>query len=429
MASTEMTWRKMPRNIMTDPNMDYIASCLPHEYAAAPYMFYMTALSIADDDGIFDLEDGIIFSRLMHCGTPELIFTIANLMLKRKIITRAGNSSKCMLTSWDYSIKEKPRTLEDRRRIVQKQIEAEQAARSNEFTDLPCEEEIINVEFTTPKMSDAFLCPENDKSAKNVVNVFFDDKNQENVVKKNETEKIREDKNREIEREEHTQNRLDTDREPLRATDTALRGLEESGNTEPTAEEYPEWDGTETNGSNDVAELVEQAFKAGQGVQIDEQKKRAFGVFEAFFAKNCLGFNANEHISQLYELSGRVCRLSDEKNPPEIIASCLVSQFKKLTEDEGYYKNCPVTPEELLKPGAYKHSLAAASRILLTNKQVNSQWAEQLELQQEIEAEKAEVGDVFQDEYLKYGIDPNNPNKAALLMRAKARANCNSGAP
>lgn len=424
MANNEMTWRKMPRNIMTDPNMDYIASCLPHEYAAAPYMFYMTALSIADDDGIFDIEDGVIFSRLMHCGDPALVLTIANLMLRRKIISRAGLSTKCMLTNWDYSIKEKPRTLEDRRRIVQKQIEAEQAVRSREFTDLnntSAEEEIINVEFTTASTSNDFLCPENDKTAENVVTAIYDDKIAENVVKKNETEKIREDKNREIEREEHTQNRIDTDREPLQATATALRGIEAQDNQEYTEQ----WDGTETTCSNDMAELVEEAFKSQQVIKIDEQKSRLCGVFDNFFAKNCLGFNANEHRSKILLLCDKVISLSDEKNPPEIVASCILSQFKKLSEDDPYFKNMPLTPQSLLIHNTWQHVLAGASRILLTSKQITPAWMEQLKEAQE---EKAQVGDGFDSEYIKYGIDPTDPNRAALLTRAKSTA-ARSGAP
>lgn len=426
MANTEMTWRKMPRTVFTDPNFDYIASCLPKEYESAPYMFYLVALSVADDDGIFDLEDGIIFSRLMHIDNTEIVFKIANLMMKRKIITRNGNTTICMLTNWEYSIREKPRTLAERRVVVQKQIEAAAAMQNKEFSLDPSEKaEADDAEFTvdfsaTPSMDADFLCPENDKNQKNVAINSYDDKTEKNVVENYQTEKIREDKNREI---EHTQNRLDTDKTQLRANYEALR-CKETDRIEPEYTE--EWDGTETQQLDDIQDLAQQALSEGQGVQNDEQQNRLFSVFEAFFAKNCLGFNVNVSRADITVLCLRVLALSDAKNPPEIIASCIVSQFKKLSEDDPYFKNMPLTPESLLIPNTWRHVLAAASRILLASKQVTPAWMKQL---QEAEEEKAQVGDGFDAEYIKYGIDPGDPNKAALLLRAKAAASPGNKGP
>ena len=415
MNSNEMTWRKMPRNIMTDPNMDYISSCLPHQYAAAPYIFYTVALSIADDDGIFDLEDGIIFSRLMHMGDAQLVMNVANLMLKRKIISRAGTSTKCMLTNWEYSIREKPRTIEDRRRIVQQQIEAERAVKSQSFTELPLASdddagEVFTVDFSsTPSPAADFSCAVNDTSSENVVTPLFDDKNAENVVKNEDTEKIREDKNREIEGK------------PLRADYEALRDLPE-GNTDGTDTE--QWDGTETKGSYDMAELAQQALDTGQDYEVSERQKRAYSVLNSFFAKNCLGYDEMDPKtrSKVLELARRVAKLETQQNPVEIIASTLVGQFKKLTEEAGYYKNHPLYPENLLEKGFYSTALAATSKILLTGNTQNGEWITQLQYYQaEIDAEKANVGDAFDDQYLKYGIDPKDPNRAVKLMQAQRK--------
>lgn len=420
MPNTEMTWRKLPRTIMTDPNMDYISSRMPKGYESAPYMFYIVAMTVADDDGIFDLEDGIIFSRLMRVGDSNLVIKIANLMLQRKIISRAGLSTKCMLTDWGYSIKSTPRTLEDRRKIVQRQIEAEQNTRSATFTpeqlDNQNEEEPIFLDLNSDNRpsSDDFFMSENDKNTENVVKNIYDDKITENVVKKNQTEKIREDKNREI---EHTQNRLDTERSSSGASEAAYAAkIDEQ--TEKELEE--QWDGTETRGPGDMAELVEQALTDDEMAAISERKTALFGVFEGFFVKNCLGFNVNDSRQAINTLISRILALEDSKNPANIIASVLLSQFKKLTEDEGYYHGIPLTPEELLKPGMYKHALAGTSRILLASTPPTPEWMRQLEVESEqIAQERAVVGDGFDGEYLKYNIDPSDPNRAELLIRAK----------
>lgn len=494
----EMVWRKMPRNIFVNPNFGYIASCLPREYESAAYMFYLVALSVADDNGIFDLEDGVIFSRLMHVDSVEIVFKIANLMMKRKVITRSGNSTICMLLDWEYSSKEKPRTLAERRGIVQQQIEAAKAVQSKEFIfdkdnqNQQCEscqdfeinqngqnfenhqnyqntqnsqnyenknpgeftenftenfseatsngsgvtsgasdfsfplapeesteatETAVTVDFSkTPSPDEDFSCFLNDKNPKNVTINFYDDKNQKNVVKKNETEKIREDKNREIERETHTdQNIREIERGPLQVSATTFRGQEPGGQEneekEKGAERIPEGEMSE-----DISDLAEQALNTGQGEQFEKQQKRLFGVFETFFAKNYLGWNENVYRSHVLELCRRVIALSDEKNPPEIIAGCILSQFKKLSEENGYFKNMPLTPDQLLNANTYKHVLAAVSRILMTSQNYTPEWMKQMA---EVTRERELGYDGFDDEYVKYGIDPNDPNKVQLLLRAK----------
>lgn len=120
-----IVWRKLPIGIIRDEEMDLIADQLPQELKAAPYMFYLTALCKADDDGTFDLGDGVIFSRLMRIGSPADVFKIANLMMKRKLILRAGNSTRCIICNWEYPEKETPRTMAQRRAIVAQKIEEE----------------------------------------------------------------------------------------------------------------------------------------------------------------------------------------------------------------------------------------------------------------------------------------------------------------
>ena len=59
----DVAWRKMPTDILTNETMTYIESQMPAGFEYAPFMFYQAALKKCDDDGIFDIGDGIIFSR------------------------------------------------------------------------------------------------------------------------------------------------------------------------------------------------------------------------------------------------------------------------------------------------------------------------------------------------------------------------------
>ena len=198
----DVYWRQYPIDLLSDDKMTYIESFMPDEYKYAPYMFYITALKLADDNGIFDLEDGIIFARLMRVKSRALVFQIANLMRQHKILYRLSDDTTLMqIADWTYSDK-KVRTAEERRRIVADKIAKERAKKATysqeDFTtdgcagkcnDIPQSEvpagkcnaipPAAAAELTAPEAETAaprqvFLCPDDDKNAKNVGNIQTD---------------------------------------------------------------------------------------------------------------------------------------------------------------------------------------------------------------------------------------------------------------
>lgn len=406
MANNEMLWRKLPIGIIRDEDMDLIADQLPPELRAAPYMFYLTALCKADNDGIFDLEDGVIFARLMRIGSPADVFTIANLMLKRKIILRAGETSRCMLAAWDYPMKDKPRTLEERRQIVAKQIEAEKRVTAGSSFNS------VSDPVTAPEQP-LFFMPENDKNTENVVNNIYDDKNQKNVVIKNQTEREKERETRlEIQRIEthtETEDKRETETLALRAYGEALHSstgdytAETAEQTKPEGQENNSLAPAETTGITEHGELSTQVYS----------------ILTDFFTKNNLGFNKELYSGELLALQERMKALADNRNPPEIVAAVFLGQYKRMSEEDPHWKNTPLTPEYLLKPGIYSHVLQATSKILLTDKTSGSWIAQQRRYEAEAMAEKSVVGDGIDESYVQYGIDPKDPNRAIKLMQAK----------
>ena len=422
----EMRWRKMPLGIIRDENLLYISEKLPKELSYAPWMFYYTALSIADNDGIFDLEDGVVFARLMKVDSPAIVFQVATLMMQRNIILHTSmGSNKCIFANWEYKDSES-RTMDQRRQIVNNQIEEANKRKKQqyEFTlhpeNLQESANFFNVDFSGKPSANAFFCSENDKNAENVAINFYDDKNAKNVVK---TER---EKEREIERQTERKTDLDLERDrekdthrekqPLQAPQQAFRGCEEENkeNTETaeqqTAEEIP----------GESATLAEQALSMGKGV-INEQGIRTYGIFKEFFAKNCLGFNDVQHKNAMHELVDRVSELASEQNPADVIAMQFCTQFKKLCTESDFYKGQLISPENLLKNGAYTHVLAAVSQYLLNNSSNRNTWEQQAKKYwEEAQAEKAFVGDACDNEYVQFGIDPKDPNRFAKLMHAKS---------
>lgn len=429
----DMTWRKLSRDVLSNANLQWVESQMAPELSAAPIMFYITALTIADDDGIFDLEDGIIFSRLMRIGTIKDVMRIANLMQKRRLIVRvSAESNKCYLVDWDYPKDKVQRSQADRRKRTLELIEEEKKRQkpaqftNNDFEaadnqpivfpegDAP--EDAISVDFANKPSSDVFLCPENDKKAENVDKEAHVDKNAKNVVN---TE-------REIEREEkketHTQAAdFHGHRGPLQSlpTNTAVAGIE-TDETADAEKEVQRHIAAEQNKSDDIPESESQK---GSDEKIDaELENNVFSTLNDFFVKNCYGYKPKQAKKAVDTIVQRCKELSNEANPPDIIASVLTKEFKKLVDTSEYYRGTPLLPSYMIKDGIWSHLLTAAGKILLTNKTRN-EWDEQAKkYKEQAEKDRQAICDLFNTEYVKYGLDPDDPNRVAKLQQAKKEA-------
>ena len=185
----DLAWRKFPVNTIRNEELDYISYLLPKSLSAAPYMFYMTAICKCDDDGVFDIEDGVIFSRLMRMGSPGDVMEIAKMLTERRILTQvtASKPSIYMITDWDAPDRRgvvKTKTAEERRAIIAAKIEAEQNARLQRQPQpayRPQPEIQIPNEIWTQPASAAFFCPDFDKNAQIVEKTERERENKESI--------------------------------------------------------------------------------------------------------------------------------------------------------------------------------------------------------------------------------------------------------
>ena len=65
----DVYWRQYPIDLLTDEKMMAIECKMPAGLEYAPYMFYITALKLANNDGVFNLDDAEIIAVL---GIPCL---------------------------------------------------------------------------------------------------------------------------------------------------------------------------------------------------------------------------------------------------------------------------------------------------------------------------------------------------------------------
>lgn len=477
----DVYWRQYPIDLLSDDKMTYIESFMPEEYKYAPYMFYITALKLADDNGIFDLEDGIIFARLMRVKSRALVFQIANLMRQHKVMYRLSDDTMLMqIADWTYSDK-KVRTAEERRRIVADKIAKERAKKAaysqEDFTTDGCAGKCNAIPqsedpagkcnaipqdpaagstapFPVPdyitkcKICDAynaetkcctdnrpgacrehlekiqeaaaaaprrvFLCPDDDKNAKNVGNIQTDSTihSTDNTVQEVQT---------------HTQTNTQLaagyaqleSAPPAASPDTTAVAKKQNTPTQKLTEMQTPND---ANCGDEVSTLAAQALQI-TSVSDEDADSELFAYLEDFFVKNCLGFDKKKAAYSLNQLCEKIKSVSDEVNPPVEVAGVLCSEFKKMCDGqrEKYWKGQALLPSYMIKTRCWMELMQYAGKILATNSASNKFTQSWEKAVAEYEAEKGQISDAVREEYLKYNIDPEAPNANYQLLSAKSR--------
>lgn len=422
----ELAWRKFPRNAPRNVELDYIAELAVMKYpdkpyiAMAPLQFYTIAYCMADDDGVIDIDDGIIYSRMMQkVIAPDEIIFIAELMAKRKILIHVCDGVY-FIADWEApqrkeNFPRKAQTAEERRAAVAEKIRSEHAKR-NASSD-----NSVTVDF--------------DKIAKNVATESFfcnlNDKNAKSVATYREREKEREtDETREIEKEETDRREIDeierrethTERGTLPLVSNSFSVQEaESQRQEESKTGRTEDRSTMTNSLAKMA-LQEESSQSQveQAVERSTATKQVQEQLNQFFTKKNIGYTAQGRETHIAELANRIMAVASKENPPNMVANIICGQFEKLTQTEGYYFGIALLPENLLKRGPYATVLQAVSKIL-ANKGNYETWEHEIEkyMQQSTQIHD-EVDGWMAEEFRKYGIDPNDPQRQAELMRAKA---------
>ena len=442
----DVYWRQYPIDLLNDEKMGYIESQMPAGYEYAPYMYYITALKLADDDGIYDLDDGIIFARLMRVKDTQLVFDVTNLMRKYKIIYRLSDDSNlCGIVEWTYPDKKK-RTLAERKQAAVNAIERERARSisTKDFGPAGCAGKCNDIPQSTacagkcndipqgpennpqvpaaaasdPAQSAVFFMPDDDKNRKNVVINADDDKSGENVTD------IHTDSANNTVQEVHTNTHIQQatgygpiEGPPPAACQNSIPAIADTqnSNTEIQTENQ------DANPSGDISMLADEAMMQNQeGTK--KQDTALFDYLNDFFVKNCYGYKPKQSAKAIQDLSARIQELSDEMNPAVEVAAVLCGEYKKMTEGQrsDYWRGQPVLPAYMIKPRCWMELMQYAGKILATKKNQSKFEKAMAEAKAKAEADRDEIKQWIDSEYEKYGINPESPAATAELIRAKS---------
>lgn len=420
----DVAWRKMPTDILTNENMTYIESQLAPEYAQAPFMFYMAALKKSDDDGIFDLEDGLIFARLMRIKDVSIVFKIANLMGQRRIIGRISETSNiCFFTDWEYP-NNKVKTWKERREAVLAKIDnSEQLQRLPNFaTKAP---EVPFSAFECDKIGENVTQNANvTKSAESVTQTAQCDKNTENCH----TLKREREKEREI-RETHTQREREFEREREKEASASAESFIDSAPApaEQTKKELSQSKEKDLSAqtpcdvsSNNLAEVALNSQKVDETKREGEISKKddisaVKNVLIAFFEQNGVAFDSGKSKTVLNNLSKSIKELSNDDYTPEDVAKICCKEFKKMHDTKGVWENIPISPVYMAKEGVWAHLLEYVAKRLRQKKK-SSNLPEKKNLE-----ECSKTVDFIDAEYKKYGIDKDDPMAIKKLKDAREK--------
>ena len=451
----DVYWRQYPIDLLNDEKMGYIESMMPAGYEYAPYMYYITALKLADDNGIFDLDDGIIFARLMRVKDRQLVFDVTNLMRKYKIIYRLSDDTQlCGIVDWSYSDKKK-RTLAERKQAALNAIEKERAKTmsTKDFGPVGCAGKCNDIpqsaacvgkcndipqgtgniapvpeqDAPKPAQSAVFFMPEDDKNRKNVVINADDDKNAENVTD------IQTDSTNNTVQEVHTNTHIQqtsacgpTMGPPADVCQNSIPAVAETQNSETENQT----DSEQAVCSDDISMLAEEAMSLG-GKNLEKIDKALFDYLNDFFVKNCYGYKPKQSAKAISELAKKILDVSDEMNPAIDVAAVLCTEYKKMTEGgrSDYWKGQPLLPAYMIKSRCWMELMQYAGKILATKSNENKFVQAIKNAQEQVQSERAEIDEWQKAEYEKYGIDSASPDATMQLIRAKSIEKQNNEEP
>ena len=460
----ELAWRKFPRSTASSPELDYISFCMEPQYVTAPYMFFMVMYCRADDEGVFDLEDGVIFARQMKCNSLQVVYKVAEMLEQRRVITRVNPQYHVyMITDWDPPERRGVRptkTMEQRRAEMDARIQRERAARTapapvvsfapefkpqTSFQNFPDAQNFqqppsafcsqapqpaaapVNFDElrAIPETRAAdFFCPDFDKNAK--------------IVEQTEREReINRDIETHTERPRETEDKRETERPEERDAKQPSGPIagptgnfaEEKQDTAQTAEPRQVEILREVfePAPNEPKRKSEQVEKNEEEAKLQESYLELEEIANRFFAKNCLGYEPAEHQTAIDTLIRRVFKLRSKVNPAATVLKAVLNQYKYLSDNpKGHFAGSPITPEYILKAGIWAHVLQNASKILMTTHENQDAWLEQLgELDVNKKAE--EIDSELESQCRKYGIDPNSPTRAAEILTRQALERSRTG--
>ncbi len=426
-------WAKIPTDLLENKAMIRTEKELAPELRAAPVLLYLAGATKADEDGIFDIGDGEEFAALIKADKPETVFSVASAMVKFRIFAHVPDSTIYLFAEWEYTTRQNGKALENRFNIARSQWEKKQ----KESSFFP-----VYNKVNTQRKNIADTSAECLNTIQPRVNECFN------------TIQPAENANPQIRREQIRETRAEQNISELeKTTHTRVEGVE--GEIPPAASE-PIMDSPAAGSKmNRDFEQMEQETKeriAAMNIKILPESENSDAMdstvketedassmpksdtknmgelvetLQKFFAENNAGYNASKGLKIVEQIADDLLESADTPEKAADLARRMCFEFKKMHDaPEGdRWHNVPLFPAYMAKDAIWSQLLSRVSRIYGTVKEPRALGAvAQAEKdREEAIADEAEYGNQFDAEYIRYGIDPADPNRQAKLFQMKMK--------
>ena len=430
-------WAKIPTDLLENKAMIRTEKELAPELRAAPVLLYLAGATKADEDGIFDIGDGEEFAALIKADKPETVFSVASAMVKFRIFAHVPDSTIYLFAEWEYTTRQNGKALENRFNIARAQWEKKQKESSFFSPYKNVDSQRKNIECTSDKCLNTIQPRVNE--------CFNTIRPAENANPQIRREQIRETRAEQIisEREQTTHTRVEgvegeippaacesfidspaagskmnqdfeqmetETKERIKALNVQILPDEENSDATDSADDM--------NKETQDASFVPEVDKKNMGELVETLQK--------FFTENNVGYNASKGLKTVKELAEELLHSADTPEKAADLAKKMCFEFKKMHDaPEGdRWHNVPLFPAYMAKEAIWSQLLSRVSRIYGTVKEPKPLdiMAQAEKDRQEVFAEREEFGDQFDAEYIRYGIDPKDPNKSAKLFQAKMKS-------
>lgn len=420
-------WAKIPTDLLENKLMLQAEKHLPKELNYAPVLFYLAGATKADDDGIFDIDDGTEFSDLAKVNSPENIQKVASVMVQARIFAHVPNSSFYIFTEWEYATRQTSRTLSFRFQLAQKKA-AQKAEEQSYFSvqSTKVDRVIKDDNYTENKN-----CNTIQESFDKCLNTIQGEKSAGDRI-----EEIREDK---IRQEKNIQDEIKTTHTRIECEEGTAK--QSSGFLDNPPDCFAKKDEQKTEEKTENESLLEvpknwcilPESEISETLQGKNEKEKQDAIFEPtktvkeledFFKTNNVAYNelkGSRLVEQIAKDIAKHCQNDDEA---VIWAKRLCKEFKAMHDapETDRWHNIPLMPAYMVKEAVWAQINTRVVRIYGTIKQPKAlDVHEQAQKDYQEHLKDLENPTESPDaEYIRLGISPDDPDRIQKMLIKKA---------
>lgn len=435
-------WAKIPTDLLENKAMIQAEKELGEELRASPVLLYLAGATKADEDGIFDLGDGEEFAALIKTKSPEIVFQVASVMTKYRILAHVPKSSVYLFAEWEYSTRQNGKSLKNRFAVageLWKKKQEEDSYFCPQYTKIDTLRRNLDdtsVECLNTIQDHVNECFNTIQGEKNATPQIRREQIREEEIR---TENIRPDE------EQTTHTRVDgvegeegqKPSEPFVSSTGFCQKKSENEQQNPEEQErlmtVPNWSIVPESSDSETFNSDEQVSEKEDAIFVPEASQKNEGeaenncdelveVLTNFFRKNNAVYNEQRGIKAVRAIANELIASTKTSEQAIELARKMCKEFKQMHDmpKGDRWHNIPLFPNYMIKEAVWAQLITRVSSIYGT---LN---ATEANLEQRIQKEYAEVleerkdpSNTMDSEYIRYGISPSDPNRVMKLLQIK----------